>query len=424
MNIRRLRVGAALAAVALTGAIAACGDDTVDIFTPAAPASPIFSSYVALGNSITAGYQSGGINDSTQKESYARLVAQQMRTRYAYPALAGAGCPAPTAGVFRNPTTEPSNGCALRNPSSANAALNNVGVPGAAVADLTAATTARSNFLTSLFLGGKTQVAKAFDAQPTFVSVWIGNNDVLDPGVKGVAVFANDTTTAARNLRTLVGTPGITDTNTFRSSYAAAANALRARVDKGVLIGVVNVTQAPILFSAEALLTDTAFRNAFQEKVNTAAQGANRPVTVHPNCAGSGALVSFAIVGTLAAQTNDAARVISCVRNQPAAGLGEVFVLDATEQATFTTIIGRYNAYIKAKADSMGYAYLNADSVLAALKTSGGVAALPQLRTATPFGAAVSNDGVHPSKVGHQAIARALITTINAKYGTTIPQLP
>lgn len=424
MNIRRLRVGAALAAVALTGSIAACGDDTVDIFTPTAPVSPIFTSYVALGNSLTAGYQSGGINDSTQKESYARLVAQQMRTRYVYPALAGPGCPPPTAGIFRNPTTEPGNGCALRNPISFSAALNNVGVPDAAVADLTSATTARSNFLTSLFLGGKTQVAKALDARPTFVSVWIGNNDVLDPGVKGVAVFANDTTTAAKNLRTLVGTPGITDTNAFRASYAAAANALRARVDKGVLIGVLNVTQAPILFPGDALLTDTAFKNDFQAAVNTAAQGANRPVTVHPNCAGSGALVSFAIVGTLAAQTNDAARVISCVKNQPAAGLGEVFILDAAEQATFTTIIGRYNAYIKAKADSMGYAYLNADSVLAAQRASGNIAARPQLRTATPFGAAVSKDGVHPSKVGHQAIARALISTINAKYGTSIPQLP
>ena len=34
---------------------------------------------------IKAGYQSGGINDSTQKQSYAVLLAKQMHTRFAYP---------------------------------------------------------------------------------------------------------------------------------------------------------------------------------------------------------------------------------------------------------------------------------------------------------------------------------------------------
>ena len=418
MNIRRLRVGAALAAVALTGSIAACGDDTVDIFTPAAPASPIFTSYVALGNSITAGYQSGGINDSTQKESYAKLVAGQMRTRYAYPALAGAGCPAPTKAIFRNPTTEPSNGCSLRNPLSANAALNNVGVPGAAALDLTSTNTARSNFLTSLFLGGKTQVAKALDANPTFVTVWIGNNDVLDPGVKGVAI--PDTGAAFAPIRTALSTPGITNFTAFRNAYANAANGLRARVTRGVLIGVVNVTRAPILFPVETLLVNPVRRAEFQGAVTTAAAGAARPVTIDPACAGSRALVSFAIVGVLAAQTNDAQRVISC---STASG-GAPFVLDTLEQAVFTSTITAYNNYIKAKADSIGYGYLNADSVLSTLKTNGSVYGAPHLQEATPWGPAVSNDGVHPARLGHQAVARALITTINAKYGTSIPQLP
>ena len=56
----------------------------------------IFSSYVALGNSITAGYQSGGINDSTQRLSYAVLLAKQMGTRFAYPSLVMPGCPPPS----------------------------------------------------------------------------------------------------------------------------------------------------------------------------------------------------------------------------------------------------------------------------------------------------------------------------------------
>ncbi|HEX2717794.1 MAG TPA: SGNH/GDSL hydrolase family protein [Gemmatimonadaceae bacterium] len=419
MNIRRLRVGAAFAAAALTGTIAACGEDTVDIFTPAAPASPIFTSYVALGNSITAGYQSGGINDSTQKESYARLVANQMRTRYAYPALAGAGCPPPTKGIARVRATDSTGTfCALRNPLSANAALNNVGVPGAATLDLTSTNTARSNFLTSLFLGGKTQVAKALDARPTFVSVWMGNNDVLDPGVKGVAI--PDTGAAFAPVRAALSTPGITNFTAFRNAYATAANGLRARVTQGVLIGVVNVTWAPILFPVETLLVNPVRRAEFQGAVTQAAGGAARPVTIDPACTGSRALVSFAIVSVLAAQATDAQRVISC----STANGGAPFVLDTLEQAVFTSTITAYNSYIKAKADSIGYAYLNADSVLSTLRTNNSVYGAPHLQEARPFGPAVSNDGIHPALPGHQAVARALITTINAKYGTSIPQLP
>ena len=42
--------------------------------------SDIFRSYVAIGNSLAAGWQSGGINDSTQQQAYPRLLAIQMGT--------------------------------------------------------------------------------------------------------------------------------------------------------------------------------------------------------------------------------------------------------------------------------------------------------------------------------------------------------
>ena len=422
MTIRTLR-GATAVAAAL--AAAACSRDAVDIIRPGAPVSPMFASYVALGNSITAGYQSGGISNTTQQQSYAKLLAGQMRTRYVYPALAGAGCPPPTAGIFRNPTTEPATACSLRDPLSASAALNNVAVPGAAVADLTSATTIRSNFLTSLFLGGRTQVAKAQDAQPTFVSVWIGNNDVLDPAVKGIAVFDNDNSAGAVALKQAVSSPGITNVASFRSSYASAANTLRGAAPNGILVGVVNVTAAPILFPIDSLINSAQRKAEFEGYLSAIAGGAARPVTILANCVNSRALVSFAIAPTLAAQANDAQRIISCTRNQPVAGAGEVFVLDTLEQALFTSTIGQYNAYIKAKADSIGYAYLNADSVLATLRASGQVYPVPHLTdTAAPFGPAVSKDGVHPAAPGHVAVAKALITRINARYATNIPQLP
>src|SRR5215218_9679066 len=82
------------AVVTVLGALAC--ESNGDVLGPASPSGgEIFRSYVALGNSITAGFQSGGINDSTQRQSYARLLATQMGTSYRYAALAMPGCPAP-----------------------------------------------------------------------------------------------------------------------------------------------------------------------------------------------------------------------------------------------------------------------------------------------------------------------------------------
>src|SRR5207247_6527771 len=127
--------------------------------------------------------------------------------------------------------------CDLRNPTTATDILNNVAVPGATVANLTAENgTAASNTLTSLFLGGRTQVEKALQAVPTFGSIWIGNNDVLAAALSGV-------------LTPLAGvSPGVTPLASFTASYDEALSQLNASSRKGILVGVVNVTGAPLLF--------------------------------------------------------------------------------------------------------------------------------------------------------------------------------
>jgi lysophospholipase L1-like esterase len=403
MNLSKLRVGA-LAAVALTIAAVACTDDAVDVLAPTPAASPIFQRYVALGNSITAGYQSSGINDSTQRESYARLVAQQMHTGYTYPSLVGPGCAPPVVNFLTQARLGggTSTTCALRDPSTTLRIQNNVAVPGATSADPTAATTSASNILTQLFLGGKTQVQRALDAQPTFVSVWIGNNDVLDAATKGVTVKT-----------TALATNGITDTTTFRANYKKMVDQLKAQPDlKGILIGVVNVTAIPALFPAESLLTNTTFKAVF----DAASGGTN---TVLPNCVGSHALISYGIIGQIRAGTFP--HVISCQKNVPAAPVGDYFVLDTTEQQIFNTDIAKYNSYIANKADSAGFAYLDPNPLLYALRTSGAIPTLPDFSSATaPFGTYISLDGAHPTGKTHCLAANAIIDAINLKYQTTL----
>ena len=66
---RTTSLGAALVLGVLLGATA-CNND--ELIRPAqfVPIDPLFERYVSMGNSITAGFQSAGINDSTQGQAY------------------------------------------------------------------------------------------------------------------------------------------------------------------------------------------------------------------------------------------------------------------------------------------------------------------------------------------------------------------
>ncbi|HEU4563363.1 MAG TPA: SGNH/GDSL hydrolase family protein [Gemmatimonadaceae bacterium] len=413
---RHLLLGAA--ALASLAALGGCSDTKELINAPTPTGGEMFRSYVAMGNSITAGLQSGGINDSTQKESYAYLLAKHLGTRFAYPALAMPGCPAPIDNFQTQSRVGGGSGsdCAFRTPTSPTAALNNVAVPNAAVADPTSSSTANSNALTLFVLGGKTQVQRALDADPTFVSIWIGNNDVLAAAVTGML-------TPTPGI-----SPGVTPQQTFEQHYDEMISQLRAGADHlqgGVLIGVVNAANAPILFPAAALLASPAFRAGFEAFTGG-------PVTVHPSCAGSTSLLSFAIVPRIRLYRQDPTAagahppLIVCEKGQAGipAPVGDVFILDATEQAELAADMTAINDYIESKATEAGFAFYDPNPALVALRQAGAIPLVPDLGNPTkPYGDYISLDGVHPAGPAHELIANELIDAINAKYNISIPPL-
>ncbi|HEU4995569.1 MAG TPA: hypothetical protein VFT29_12155, partial [Gemmatimonadaceae bacterium] len=391
------RSAAALVAVAL---VAACSNNDEVLGPQPRGANAIFQNYVALGNSITAGFQSGGINDSTQRRSYAVLLAGQMGTRFAFPSLAGRGCAPPIANFAtqaRVGTGSTSTTCDLRNPASATDVLNNLGVPGATVADLTADNgTASSNVLTSLFLGGKTQVEKARDANPTFASIWIGNNDVLAAAVSGVLVPTPGVS------------PGITSQANFTASYDAIVTQLGASQFKGVLVGVVKVTGAPILFPVASLLGSAQALGGFDQAAGRVPTSTDpfkaAALTIDPNCAAAPTtLISFLMTAQIARFRNDTnptgqppkpaanrqglppylACGVSAVPGAPPAPVGEFFVLTPAEQATLNTAVTGYNTFISGKATELNWAFMNPNVLLDSLVAAGQIPAFPNLAQGT-----------------------------------------
>jgi hypothetical protein len=429
-----------LGLTALSFVAAGCFDDDNSSVLGPQPDDALFASYVALGNSITAGWQSGGLNDSLQRRAYPVLLAKQMGTRFAYPSLAGRGCNPPIANFqtqARVGTGSTSTTCDLRNPATTDI-LNNLGVPNAFVADLTAESGSfASNILTSLILGGQTQVERALQARPTFASVWIGNNDVLIAGISGFLAPAAGFS------------PGVTPQLAFEAEYEEAMDQLLAGAPglEGVLVGVVNVTAAPILFPVAVLQTNAAFLAGFDQAAGRVAGSTDPfkagPLTIDGNCTTAPTtLVSFRLAVEIARFRNDtsatgqppkdpATRVghpphIACgVSGTPwPAPVGEAGILTTTEQTALQTAVTNYNAYISAKATELGWGYVNPNVLLDSLRAAGQIPLAPNLASATAtFGSWVSLDGVHPSSASHRAITNHLIDEINATYNTSLARI-
>jgi hypothetical protein len=404
MTRTTLKFGAALG---LLLGLAACNND--ELFPNAAlkPVNPLFTRYVSMGNSITAGFQSGGIVDSTQVQAYPVLLAHSMHTPFFSPLLNRPGCTPPIVSVFSNPRTyldgAPAGACALRKTQSVPPPyINDVAVPGAYAYSIldNLAPAAHSNPLTTFFLGGMTQMQMLRKVDPTFVTAWIGNNDVLGAATNGTN--AGDSTL-------------VTDTSTFKAEYTALLDSMTSggHVQGAALIGVANVTLVPFFskgstyFAIKAgLVPGAAFPPTFIVGANCAPNGLGGN--------GDSTLVPFTFgLPLVAAAAAGATDTLKCTEPQ---------TVQPAELRFMVRAVNSYNTFIQSQATTRGYAYLDPNTLFASVAAS--IPAFPTTSGAAavtaPFGTYFSRDGVHPTALAHKLVADSLASKINAKYGTNL----
>jgi hypothetical protein len=250
--------------------IVACSDDETVVVNNTSDGLPLtagsadFSNYVSLGNSLTAGYCDNALFIEGQANSYPAILADQFalvgggefKIPYtndntgglllggnviAGPRLYfnGAG-PAPVTGI---PTTEVST--VLAGP------FNNMGVPGAKSFHLLApgygnvagVATGQANpyFVRFASSPSTTILADAAAQDPTFFSLWIGNNDVL-----GYATSGGSGTNQTGNFNPATYGPNdITDPNVFANVYTALVDGMTANGAQGVVANLPYVTTIP-----------------------------------------------------------------------------------------------------------------------------------------------------------------------------------
>jgi lysophospholipase L1-like esterase len=421
MQSWRIRSLLAFTAAALLGGC--IGEDAV--VRPAAepPGGELFAQYVAIGNSITAGFQSGGINDSTQLSAYPVFLAQQAGVMggFGVPLLTGAGC-APLAAPFSTERVPPRVpvpvACARITPVSSR--VNNLAVPGAVLGSGTDIVPA-ANALTTLILGGRTPADWLDLLRPSLVSVWLGNNDAL-----GAALSGN--------------TAALTPVAAFQTNLDQLATRVQnSGAQDAILIGVVDPVVVPALQPG-------VYAWLVKQNPQTAPL---LPNPVSDNCAPVGPggqpnplafnRVSLQIVGQRVAADGPFLE-ISCANDAP-------FVLNPAEQQQISERVAAFNSAIQQRAAANGWIYIDPNVVLApflndpaAIRRCQGLPAAlatgnpqqigqavattcPSPDPAQGFGNLFSFDGVHPSTRAHRIFTNELIAAINQKHGRSIPAL-
>jgi lysophospholipase L1-like esterase len=346
-----------------------------------------FSSYVAMGTSVSMGIQSGGLLDVNQLVSAPALIARQTGANggiFVQPLVASPGIPnlltvaslAPlTLDVL--PGSPPAGPYVPRPPDG----YDNLSISGAVVANAIAQDSGLPYF--DLVLQGHgPMVRQAIAQNPTFVTVELGANDAVRPLLLG------------GDLSALIPVP------TFALLYSQVMDSLAAGAP-GARLAVANIPQVSRLPYATTVPLDVEIAPGTTVRLRDAAG----PLP-------DGSLILLPAGGLIASGYGFPS---------PAPPLPDSLVITVAERSAIETAITGFNAAIAAQAQAHGAALVDEFGLFDRLDREGILVAGVRYRFAYVTGGLFSLDGVHPSSLSSGILANAFLTAINRQFGARIP---
>ncbi len=425
-----------------------------DVKTPEQPQMQTFSKVVALGNSLTAGFQSSGLCECMQPQSIPNLIARQMgkaAEEFQQPIIHEPGIGStPGKGhlhlvngrIVAPDLTEPPQAMLL------NAALprpyDNLGVPGAMLRDVLHATDAATSasktnsffniVLRNPNLGNTTQLQQAITLNPSLVLLWIGNNDVLGAAVNGgnpalitpQADFQTQFTTLLTELHAktnakiiMANIPYVTDIPYFNTMDIIFRPIPALGISQSVPV-VFDAMFQPVDFDASA---NFLYVPLLTEEKNVAhltlpALSAYQTGLGIPNAA---ALMQMGLPEAQAQALEQGMKAAGL--NPTGQPLPGTMSLTATENFTIKQAVDGFNSTMQALAAQFHIPLVDANAMLSKLNSSGTEGFSGRFVLLDPANTAFSLDGVHPNDGGYAIMANAFIEKINAAFQLAIPKL-
>ncbi|HZF13790.1 MAG TPA: SGNH/GDSL hydrolase family protein [Thermoanaerobaculia bacterium] len=362
-----------------------------------------FNNYVALGDSLTAGFWSGGLVETVQVNSYPALLHRQATggdTGFEQPLVGPPGIPAALhlVHLVPSPVIAPSAGQGVPHNLNLGRPYNNLGVPGARVHDTLATINGGLHdlILRNPNFRNTTALQQALVQRPGFVTLWIGNNDVLAAATSGIVIDGVTLTTVA----------------SFESDFRTIMANLKGSGAKLAVANIPDVTSIPFVITIPPIVVNPATRKP------VLINGAPVPLIGSKGLLGPGDHVLLTASADLAKGLG-----IPAALGGSGLPLPDSDVLDAAETAKIQDRINNFNAIIAQATNDANGAFVDANALLKQLASTGINLAGVEYTNAFLTGGVFSYDGVHPTPFGYAYIANAFIDAINAKYGSTIPEV-
>lgn len=432
-------------------ALIAC-EPEIDNIPSASKGEADFSTYVAVGNSLTAGLSDGGLYREGQENSFPAILAMQFKE------LGG--------GEFNQPLLPEGNGSGYRtltglnpdgtpimevlppDPNFTNKVegdVHNLGIPGIRVLDITVQGYGSSPEegknpyfyrITPEDNPFKTYLEVVAESDPTFFTNWIGNNDVLGYATSGGAYGINGMPGTFIN--------GITPANFFQGNYDALMNALTANEAKGVVATIPSVTLTPFFTTVPKQIIPLTSQeqvdqlNAAYAQYNMGVEmwnevaaeedklskiifklGANYPVVADKDIPDASGLPKFSQL------TADGALLLTLPTNQIASeGWGTLlpmpdeYSLTATEIQNIKNATDSFNQIIRSY-ENENIVVFETDELL--LEVQKGLI-IDGINFDNRFilGNVFSLDGIHLTPAGYAIVANKMASLINNKFGSTL----
>jgi hypothetical protein len=411
------------------------------IFAAAAAASAQ-RPYVALGDSITAGFQGNCLVERNQVNSFPAVIGRLMgindfqlptvteTTTVTNPAIGclGAVVPPGTNTISVGPVSQPvgPNNLTLGRP------YDNLGVPGFRIGHIRnlkiASGTDTANFFAAFILrNGQTgsplyntsALEQALSLAPGIVTLWAGNNDILNGVLSGIPLDGVTTTPLA----------------SFEADYAAVMAALRTGSNRTIVtLNVPDVVVLPFATTIPPVVVNPVTRQPVLDPngnmipllgSRTSATCPTAPCPIPPTT-----LVTLQAQSMLASGRGIPCPVAPTLPNcnqplpdgsfTPPSTLTPGVLLYADEVAFIRERVVAINEVIAEQSAANGAFEVDVFGIFNEIQEHGYTIGGVELSTAFLSGGLFSADGFHPSTIAHGIIADEIIAVLNAEAGEEI----
>lgn len=393
----------------------------IESSNPTASSNANFSKYIAIGNSLTAGFADGGLYLEGQEVAFPNLVAEKMKMQgggefkspfFSEAQKNGSGYIRLKDLVNGSPQMENvTDQLAYRDSAKLTKYtedIQNLGVPGMRLDLAFYAPFGKLNMyferlLPDAEVGTKTYFDFTTNRNHTFFSFWLGNNDVLGYAMNGAVDDGGGTTT-------------LTPVTTFSYLLNNYLTTLTANGQKGVIATIPDVTTIPYFTT----VTRKALLQAASAAANTTIADLYISTKTGPRAATDNDLfvLPFSSAGLLGKPN----------ANQipygfhPLNPIEDKYVLDQSEVETVKSHVKQLNSVIQQNGTSKDLAVVD---IYTFFNTVSGGYVYNGMNMSAKFitGNIFSLDGIHLTPIGNAIVANQMIDAINRKYGSNLEKV-